>query len=344
MPLARSGHYSSVPRLRRSDCSGPGYRRVRHGRGFRYVDQNGERLESPEARERIGELAIPPAWEEVWICPDPFGHLQATGIDAAGRKQYLYHARWRERRDRQKFDTMLQFAAQLPTLRKRIKRDLRADGLARDRVMACAARLLDVGFFRVGSESYAEDNGSYGLATLLKRHASISNGAVVFDYPAKSGQRRVQAIVDPTVQDVLRALKRRRGGGPELLAYRNGRGWRDVRSEDINAYLKETLGGDYSAKDFRTWNATVLAAVRIAIHGSERAPKRAIAATVADVAEYLGNTPTVCRKSYIDPRVFDRYRSGWTIAEVLGAKDPGRDIVEDRGRRAIEVAVLDLLG
>jgi DNA topoisomerase-1 len=333
-----------VPRLRRSDCSSAGYRRGRSGRGFRYLDELGNRLQSPDALARIDKLAIPPAWSDVWICPDPWGHLQATGIDAAGRKQYLYHERWRERRDRQKFDSMLEFAAALPKLRRKLKRDLVGEGLEQERVMACAARLLDVGFFRVGSESYAEENQSYGLATLLKTHTTVINGAVVFDYPGKSGQRRVQAIVDPAVRDVLRALKRRRGGGPELLAYRNGHGWRDVRSEDINSYLKDTIGGEYSAKDFRTWNATLLAAVRISIHGPELRPKRAIAATVADVAEYLGNTPAVCRKSYIDPRVFDRYRSGWTIAETLNPEQRSPDLADDRARRRIEVAVLDLLG
>jgi len=332
-----------VPRLRRSDCSAPGYRRIRRGRGFVYVDAHGDRLESQEALERIAQLAIPPAWRDVWVCLDPLGHLQATGIDGAGRKQYIYHELWRARRDRAKFDTMLEFGESLPVLRKRIRRDLRGEELDREKVLACAARLLDVGFFRVGSESYAEDNSSYGLATLLKKHASVSNGAVLFDYPAKSGQRRVQAIVDPTVRAVLIDLKRRRGGGPELLAYRDGRRWRDVRSDDINGYLKETIGGDYSAKDFRTWNATVLAAVRIAIHGPELGPKRAISATVADVAEYLGNTPAVCRNSYIDPRVFDRFRSGWTIADSLPLRNGGPDIAKDRVRRTVELAVLDLL-
>ena len=334
---------AAVPRLRRSDCSGPGLRRVRSGRGFRYLDENGERLTTDEALTRIGELAIPPAWTDVWICADPLGHLQATGIDAAGRKQYLYHPRWRERRDREKFETMLEFAQALPKLRRKARRDLAGEGLGRERVMACTARLLDVGFFRVGSESYAEENESYGLATLLKSHAAVSEDAVIFDFPAKSGQRRVQAIVDPSVRDVLRGLKRRRGGGPELLAYRNGRGWRDVSSQDINDYLKHTIGGDYSAKDFRTWNATVLAAVRISVHGAERSPKRAISATVADVAEFLGNTPAVCRKSYIDPRVFDRFRSGWTIAETLKSHNGGPDLGKDRVRREVEVAVLDLL-
>ena len=181
---------SAVPRLRRSDCSGPGLRRVRSGRGFRYLDENGERLTTDDVLTRIGELAIPPAWTDVWICADPLGHLQATGIDAAGRKQYLYHPRWRERRDREKFETMLEFAQALPKLRRKARRDLAGEGLGRERVMACTARLLDVGFFRVGSESYAEENESYGLATLLKSHAAVSDDAVIFDFPAKSGQRR----------------------------------------------------------------------------------------------------------------------------------------------------------
>jgi DNA topoisomerase I len=335
-----------VPRLRRSDCSSPGVSRRRHRRGFRYVDPAGEVIDDPEAIERIEALSIPPAWREVWICLDPRGHLQATGIDAAGRKQYLYHERWRLHRDRQKFDAMLDFGHALPRIRRQVARQIDGSELTRERVLACAVRMLDVGFFRIGSEDYAERNESYGLATMLKRHVTLEDGMLIFDYPAKSGQRRVQAIVDPQVVDVVSALKRRRGGGEELLAYRSGRRWLDVRSEDVNVYLKQLGGREFSAKDFRTWNATVLAAVTLAVtqlRSQGRASKeRAISQAVKTVSAFLGNTPAVCRASYVDPRVLDRYRAGATIAAAL-PRGQAPDLASQRVRRQIERAVLDLL-
>ncbi len=281
------------------------------------MDHDGRPIKDPEELLRLKELAIPPAWEEVWICPDPLGHLQATGIDAAGRKQYLYHPRWRELRDRQKFDHMVDFAKALPRLRKRILADLEGDELDQPRVLACAVRLLDVGLFRIGSEEYADDEGGVGLATVTKDNVRIDHDEVVFDYLAKGGMQRVQAVQDPPSQAVVRGLKRRRGGSEQLLAYRERRRWHDVRSEQISDYLKAQIGEQYSAKDFRTWNATVLAAVSLAADGrgagTKRARKRAIDGAVRGVAEVLGNTPAVARRSYIDPRVFDRYLSGWTI-------------------------------
>ncbi|MFL5878442.1 MAG: DNA topoisomerase IB [Solirubrobacteraceae bacterium] len=329
-----------MPRLRRSDCSTPGLRRRRRGRGFEYLDADGARVDDPETLGRINALAIPPAWTDVWICPDPRGHLQATGVDAAGRKQYRYHDAWRARRDRQKFEEMLEFARALPRLRRRVARDLRAvqdGGVTRERVLACAARLLDRGFFRIGSESYAEGNGSYGLATIRKEHVRLNGDDIVFDYPSKSGRRRVQAVADPDVREVVAALKRRRGEADGLLAYREGRRWVEVRSDDINEYLKASARLDtVSAKDFRTWNGTVLAAMALARRegrvSSKTARKRAITAAVREVAVFLGNTPAVARSSYIDPRVFDRFLSGWTIAPA-----------HNRGRTAIEKAVLDLI-
>ena len=337
-----------MPRLRRSDCAAPGIRRRRRGRGFEYLDPEGVRVEDPDTLERIGDLAIPPAWKDVWICLDPLGHLQATGIDDAGRKQYRYHDRWRTRRDREKFESMIDFGRALPGLRRRVRRDLRADGeLTERRVLACATRLLDLGFFRIGSDDYATSNDSYGLATMLKRHVTVERDEVVFDYPAKSGQRRIQAIADDEVREVVAQLKRRRGGGPELLAFRDGgRRWVDVRSDDVNAYVKAITKHDFSAKDFRTWNATVLAAVAVAADprepGSGAAHKRLVAAAVKTVAAYLGNTPAVARASYIDPRVFDRLRSGWTIADALSAiGEP--DLGNPRKRARLEAAVLDLL-
>ena len=257
-----------MTRLRRSDCSGPGITRRRHGKRFQYLDEDGSRIDEPEVLERIRELGIPPAWKDVWICPYPRGHLQATGSDAAGRKQYLYHPNWRARRDAEKFDDMARFARALPKLRERVAQDMGGEELDRTRVQACAVRLLDRGFFRIGSEEYTEQNDSYGLATMRKSHVTLTAGCeMVFDYPAKSGQRRIQEVIDPEAGAIVAALKRRRGGGDELLAYKNGRRWHDLRSEEINAYIKAATGDDFSAKDFRTWNATVLAAVALAVSG-----------------------------------------------------------------------------
>jgi DNA topoisomerase-1 len=337
-----------VSRLRRSDCSGPGITRRRRGKGFEYFDEDGTRIDEPEVLERIRELGIPPAWENVWICPYPFGHLQATGIDAAGRKQYLYHPRWRARRDAAKFDDMVRFAHALPDLREQVERDLDGDELDRRRVLACAIRLLDRGFFRIGSEEYTVQNSSYGLATMRKRHVTLgADGEMIFDYPAKSGQRRIQAVVDPQASAIVNALKRRRGGGDELLAFKDGRRWRDVRSEDINVYIKDVTSEDFSAKDFRTWNATVLAAVALAVSGEVAGTKtgreRAIARAVKEVAHYLGNTPAVCRASYIDPRVFDAYRGGLIIGRPLQEAVNGDDERLPIHHRVLEEAVLDLI-
>jgi DNA topoisomerase IB len=337
-----------MTRLRRSDCSGPGITRRGRGRGFEYLDQYGQRVDDPEVLARIRELGIPPAWKDVWICPAPTGHLQATGTDAAGRKQYLYHAQWRIRRDTEKFAAMVRFAHALPDLRERIEDDLGGEGFTRERVVACAVRLLDRGFFRIGSEEYAEQNESFGLATMLKSHVTLgADGAMEFDYPAKSGQRRVQAVVDPQAGAIIAALKRRRGGGEDLLAFKDGRRWRDMRSEDVNAYIKAATGGDFSAKDFRTWNATVLAAVAVAVAGevagTPTGRKRAITRAVNEVAHYLGNTPAVCRASYIDPRVFDAYNGGLIIRPALqeaADMEPGELPIH---HRSVETAVLDLL-
>jgi DNA topoisomerase I len=338
----------STARLRRVDCSGPGIQRLRHGRGFRYVDADGEKVDDAETLARIHELVIPPAWEDVWICPYPGGHIQATGVDDAGRKQYLYHQRWRERRDMEKFDDMVVFARTLPRLRKRVDAELDGQGqLTFDRVCACAVRLLDRGFFRVGGEDYAVRNESYGLATMKKRHVELRGDVLLFDYPAKSGKRRVQEVIDPQAADVVQRLKRRRAGGDQLLAYKDGRRWADLRSADINDWLKDATGKDISAKDFRTWGATVLAAVALAV--SEDAPptktgrKRAITRAVKEVAHYLGNTPTIARGSYIDPRVLDRFRDGEVIDQglVAAAAETNGDATAIQG--PVEKAVLRLL-
>ena len=335
-----------MARIRRVDCSGPGIRRRRRGRSFSYEDPAGRVVTDPEDLARIRALAIPPAWKDVWICPIPTGHLQAVGTDAAGRRQYLYHEAWRTRRDQAKFDHMLEFAHALPGLRERAAEHLAADGLDRERVLACATRLLDRGFFRMGTEGYAEQNQTYGLATIQKRHVRLDGDLITFDYVAKSGRRRLQSVLDPSVREVVAQLKRRRGG-PDLLAYKQGRAWVDVRSDDINDYIKEQTGGDFTAKDFRTWSATVLAAVAMASSfpqgRSRTARARAISRAVKEVAHYLGNTPAVCRASYIDPRVFDRYRSGLTVAGALDQLGQVGEAGEPAHQGPIEEAVLDLI-
>jgi DNA topoisomerase IB len=333
-------------RLRRSDVTVPGLTRRRRGKGWQYLDADGDVVRDEEVLARIAELVIPPAWTDVWICPYPGGHIQATGVDAAGRKQYLYHPKWRERRDQQKFDEMLQFARALPRMRERVERDLEdRDDLGAERVLACAVRLLDRGFFRIGSEDYAVTNETYGLATMRKSHVRLAGEAIRFDYPAKHGKRRVQSVVDPEVAVVVEALKRRRGGGPELLAYKRGRQWVDVKSSDINAYIKEATGEDFSAKDFRTWGATVLAAVAVAVSGAaaetKTARKRVVVRAVKEVAFYLGNTPAVARASYIDPRVFDRYQDGLSIAGALDHL--GADVDDTAIQGPVEEAVIDLI-
>jgi DNA topoisomerase I len=319
-----------VAHLRRSDCSGPGITRKGRGKGFEYFDEAGRPVRDPEVRQRIEKLAIPPAWHDVWICPSSRGHIQATGVDAAGRKQYRYHDRWRQRQDAAKFDEMLEFARALPDVRKRLRIDLKRNEMGREPVLACALRLLDRGFFRIGSESYAEENETYGLATMKKSHATVDGDLVVFRYDAKGKQRRVQSVVDPEVAEVVDRLKRRRGGIDELLAYKDRGRWRDVKSQDINDYLKEITGADFSAKDFRTWSATVLAAWFLALaehtSGAKTARKRLQTQVVKEVAKHMGNTPAVCRSSYIDPRVFDRHDGGVTIegATELLVEEDGR--------------------
>jgi DNA topoisomerase-1 len=294
--------------------------------------------------ERIAGLAIPPAWTDVWICAHAEGHLQAAGTDAAGRRQYLYHPVWRARQDSRKFERIESFARALPDMRAAYERALDLDGLPEERVLAAAVRLLDRATFRIGSEAYADRNGSFGLATIRKSHVQVEGSTLIFDYTAKAGVQRVHRIDDPLLVPIVERLKRRRSGGLELLAHRDGRRWVDVRSSDINAYIKRLVGAEHSAKDFRTWHATVLAAVDIAAAGhpleGATAKKRTVAATVRRVAEHLGNTPAVCRSSYIDPRVFDRFNEGRTIASALRGVE---SLDPDRARAEVERAVLDLI-
>jgi DNA topoisomerase IB len=283
----------------------------------------------------------------VWICPFPNGHLQAVGTDAAGRRQYRYHDAWRARRDADKFDRMLDFGRALPDLRAACaKRLARVDGvLEAEVVLAGAVRLLDLGFFRIGGEQSGEEE-SFGLTTLRKDHASVDGDTVRFSFPAKGGIQRLQAVADPQVRQLVRRLKRRRGGGDELIAYKDRHRWVDVTARDVNEFLKEHGGETVTAKDFRTWHATVLAAVAVAVSGwaeSKRARDRAVRRAVEEVAHYLGNTPTVARNSYVDPRVFDRYRSGWTIGGVLDALGEDAEAGHPALQGAVERGVLDLL-
>jgi DNA topoisomerase-1 len=334
--------------VRQIDCNGPGIRRKGAGRGFTYLEADGTRITDKAVLERIRALAIPPAWQDVWICSDPNGHIQATGVDDRGRTQYRYHEGWQAERAEAKFDRMLDFARRLPALREQVEADLALDGMPRERVLAAAVRLLELGCFRVGGESYAEENGSFGLATIQKRHVRVRGHALEFDYDAKSGQHRQVQVVDDDVLEVVTALRRRRApADAELLAYKDAGRWVDVKSADINTYLQQHLGEAFSAKDFRTWTGTVLAAARLSVQDepeSEAELKRAVAGVVASVADHLGNTPAVARSAYIDPVVVERYEAGalgTRIADELAdldADDLGGGVPVE-----LEEAVLALL-
>ncbi|MFJ4871604.1 DNA topoisomerase IB [Streptomyces sp. NPDC088757] len=335
-------------RLRTSDPGRPGWRRVHHGRGFRYLDADGAPL-GAEDRDRVLALAIPPAWRDVWVCPWPTGHVQAVGTDAAGRRQYLYHEEFRRRREEAKHEHVREVARRLPRLRRAVERDLDLRGLCRDRVLACTVRLLDLGFFRVGGERYLKENSSHGLTTLLREHARCARGQVSLDYPAKSGVRQTRSLVDGPAHEVVRALLRRPGDGGRLFAYWEGRAWHDVRAAEVNAYLRDRSGADLTAKDFRTWHATVLAAVALGVSApvageSRTARSKAVRRAVCEVSGHLGNTPAVCRASYIDPLVVERFEEGVTVAGALErlGEDGGYGHPATRG--GVERAVLRLLG
>ncbi len=334
-------------RLRRVDCAGPGITRRRRGRGFSYSWADGSPVQDSETLERIEGLVLPPAWKQVWICPLPNGHIQALGTDAAGRRQYRYHDAWRTARDAAKHERVLEVAARLPAARALVQDHLAERGLTRDRVLGAAFRLLELGFFRVGSEQYAEENNTFGLATMRREHVSIRRNIVTFEYVAKSGKHRVQSFVDDSVLTVVGALLRRDDASEELLAYQVRGGWCDVRSADINAYVRTVIGAEFTAKDFRTWHATVLMAVGLGVSahvpstGSAR--KRAVTRAVKEVADYLGNTPAVCRKSYIDPRVIDLYDADVTIYPSLGHLGADSAFGQPATHGQTEAAVLELL-
>jgi len=310
-----------VTRLRHTSPHRPGWTRRRSGKGFVYLDERGRRIADPEIVERLRALVIPPAWRDVWICPHPNGHLQVVGSDDRGRRQYMYHQQWQEMRSRQKHERIIEFAHRLPDARRKVSEHITLRGMPRERTLATAFRLLDLGLFRIGGESYTQENGSHGLATLHKEHVRLQNGTAVFEFAAKSGVRQMVEVADPEVVAVLRVLKRRRSGGSELLAWRQGgQRWTDVTSSDINQYVKDVIGTTFSAKDFRTWHATVLAAKALSnapVPSSLTATRRGVTRAMKEVAEQLGNTPAICRGSYVDPRVIDRFHEGTTIKAAV---------------------------
>ncbi|MCA1984303.1 DNA topoisomerase IB [Nocardioides nematodiphilus] len=304
-------------RLRRTSPEQPGWTRRRAGRGFAYRDQDGSPL-GPEEVARIRALAIPPAWTDVWITPYANGHLQAVGTDAAGRRQYLYHPDWRTRRDAEKFDRVLDFGRALGTARQRILTDLRRDGMPRERACAVAVRLMDLGYFRIGNDVYLDAHGSFGLTTLQRQHVRRVQDRLVFVFTGKSGVDHRIEIDDAMVDEALQVMRRRRGG-EQLLAYRDGRVWKAMLPQLVNEYVREVTGVDATAKDFRTWHATVLAAAALAEApeaASAAARKRVVAAAMREVSEFLGNTPALARSSYVDPRVVSAYEEGRTIARA----------------------------
>ena len=307
-------------RLRKSTVNGPGLGRVRRGRGFSYLDVDGDRVDDPEVLARIEALVIPPAWKKVWISPYPNGHIQAVGSDVAGRRQYVYHERWQAERSEEKYDRAVSLAKQLPDWRLHLLTDLRGRGVGRDRVLALAQHLIDQGYFRAGGEEYVEENGSYGLSTLLRDHVRVRRDCVDFDYPAKSGVRRTVSLEDPLVLSAVRSLLRADTSTDRLLTYRTSDGWSEVHAEDLNVRFRELVGADFSVKDLRTWHGTVLAAEAFAIArepSSKTARRREEAAVMRAVSEQLGNTPAVARRSYVDPRVVLAYEQGLTIAPAL---------------------------
>ena len=330
--------------LRYSSDDRPGIRRRRRGRGFQYLDAHGRTITDREERARIDALAVPPAWTDVWICPSPNGHLQATGRDARGRKQYRYHPRWRELRDEAKYDRMLAFAAALPRIRRRVDRDIARKALSKPRVVATIVRLLDETGIRVGNDEYARENGSFGLTTMRKRHAEVEGSSVAFRFRGKSGKTTDVDVTDPRVARVLRRCEGL--PGQHLFQYVDEDGEPvDVDSDDVNAYLREMAGGDFTAKDFRTWTGTVLAAwalEELGEAGSQTQATRQVVRAVESVAKELGNTPAVCRSAYIHPQVIETHLEG-NLAQLLGREADRRVAHGMRGLTAHEAAVLALL-
>lgn len=331
-----------MPRLRRTSPDQPGWTRRRAGKGFVYLDEEGRRLPEEDA-QRVRDLVIPPAWQDVWVTPYENGHLQAVGTDDAGRRQYLYHPHWRSRRDAEKFDRVLLFGKALSRARERVLTDLGTEGMELSRACAVAVRLLDLGYFRIGNDVYADQNQSFGLTTLERRHVRRRGDRLVFCFTGKSGIEHCIEIDDPATIEALDTMRRRRGGGDRLLAWKDGRSWQPLDSARVNDYVRETTGIDATAKDFRTWHATVIAAAALAETDesgkSKASRKRAVTSAMKEVSEFLGNTPALARSSYVDPRVVDAYEQGRTIGTATRRH---YDKADDR-QAALERAVLRLL-
>ena len=329
--------------LRYVNDANQGIRRKRNGKGFSYIGVDEQPIRDPAQLQRIKALAIPPGWCDVWICPSPNGHIQATARDAKGRKQYRYHARWREVRDETKYGRMLSFGQALPAIRRRVEADLRLSGLPREKVLATVVRLLETTFIRVGNQEYARSNKSYGLTTLRNRHVAVSGATLRFQFRGKSGKQHRIALTD---QRMARIIKRcQEMPGQELFQYVDDEGQlQSVGSAEVNQYLREITGQDFTAKDFRTWGGTVLALLalkELEEFDSETQAKRNIVEAIQSVAERLGNTPAICRKCYIHPMILDAYldRSlpeGFTITKTKAANG-------SKALRAEEKAVMKLL-
>lgn len=304
--------------LRYANDARPGIRREMRGKSFVYLSATGARVKDTDTLARIRRLAIPPAWENVWICPYANGHIQATGRDARGRKQYRYHADWRQRRDDNKFGRMIAFARALPRIRRRVQRDLSHRGIPREKALATVVRLLEATLIRVGNDEYARQNNSYGLTTMRNHHARVSGTEVRFNFRGKSGKRHEISVRDPQLARIVRHCQDM--PGQDLFGYEDEQGEaRDVGSQDVNAYLRDISGDDFTAKDFRTWAGTVLAAIALrefeAVTHAAQAKKNVLTAIEA-VAKMLGNTPAVCRKCYVHPEILDSYLAGDTIATI----------------------------
>lgn len=307
------------PGLRYVDDSRAGYTRQWIDGAFAFFNTQGKRIDDPAEIRRINALAIPPAYIDVWICPDPRGHLQATGRDARGRKQYRYHPQWRETRDATKYERMLAFGAVLPKLRARVTRDLALDGMPRDKVLATVVRLLDTTLIRVGSEEYARDNRSYGLTTLRKKHLKMTAGTLRFQFRGKSGIEHDVPVSDPRVARIVRRCMDL--AGQDLFQYLDADGARhSVSSSDINDYLREITGADFTAKDYRTWAGSVfaLAALRRQTWETVIEARKLVVGTIKEVSQLLRNTPAVCRKCYVHPAVIEAFEAG-ELAEAMPA-------------------------
>jgi DNA topoisomerase-1 len=308
--------------LRYSSDGQPGFRRVLRGKGFSYLDSSGRRITDKAALLRIRKLAIPPAYKDVWICPHANGHLQATGRDARGRKQYRYHAQWREQRDATKFDRMLEFGRALPRIRRRVSKDLRARGLPREKVLATIVRLLECTLIRVGNEEYARTNGSFGLTTLRDRHVDLKGGTLALEFRGKSGVTQRALVTDRAVARIVRNC--RDIPGQELFQWIDESGERrPIGSSDVNDYLREASGGPFTAKDFRTWFATLeaLDLLRRQRPASSNEARKQVLAAVKTVSEKLGNTPAICRKCYIHPVILSAHEEG-RLGLLNGASAP----------------------